>query len=166
VDLLDVLVLLLAVVGVILAVAALVIAMRGSASDPFGAVKRANLERRVAHLSQRIEAVEARDGLRPKTSGSQGAGSQAPAGVEESPVTIEGALSRVGLVRFDAFADAGGAQSFSLALLDPAADGVLLTSLHSRQVTRLYIKSIRAGRADVPLSGEEVAALQEAGVRS
>jgi hypothetical protein len=161
VDLLDALVLLLAVAAVILAGAALVVAMRGSAGDPFGSVKRANLERRVAHLSQRIEALEARDGSRRKSSTSE-----APAGVEASPVTVDGALSRVGLVRFDAFADAGGAQSFSLALLDPSADGVLLTSLHSRQVTRLYVKSIRAGRAEVPLSGEEVAALQEAGVRS
>jgi hypothetical protein len=161
VDLLDVLVFLLAVGAVVLAGAALFIAMRGSAGDPFGGVKRANLERRVAHLSQRIEAVEARDEMRPRTQASGPV-----AGVEASPVTIDGALSRVGLVRFDAFADAGGAQSFSLALLDPAADGVLLTSLHSRQVTRLYIKSIRAGRAEVPLSGEELAALQEAGVHS
>jgi hypothetical protein len=161
VDLLDALVLLLAVVAVILAASALVVAMRGGSGDPFGSVKRVNLERRVAHLSQRIEALEARDGMRPKTSGSE----PAP-GAEAMPVMLDGALSRVGLVRFDAFADAGGAQSFSLALLDPAADGVLLTSLHSRQVTRLYVKSIRAGRADVPLSGEELAALQEAGVQA
>ena len=160
-DPVDALVLLLALGAVILAGAAFFVALRGSAGDPFGGVKRANLERRVAHLSQRVEAVEARDGLRPRTSASE-----PMAGVEASPVTVEGALSRVGLVRFDAFADAGGAQSFSLALLDPAADGVLLTSLHSRQVTRLYVKSIRGGRAEVPLSGEEIAALQEAGVHS
>jgi hypothetical protein len=161
VDPLDVFVLLLAVVAIALAGAALIVGMRGSAGDPFGSARRAGLERRVAHLSQRIEAVEASTGMRPK-----GQGSEPVAGAEAAPVTIEGALSRVGLVRFDAFADAGGAQSFSLALLDPAADGVLLTSLHSRQVTRLYIKTIRAGRSDVPLSGEEMAALQEAGVRT
>jgi hypothetical protein len=144
-----------------MAAAALVLAIRGSTADPFGSAKRAGLERRVAHLSQRIEAVEASAGMRPRTESSQ----PLP-GAEASPVTIEGALSRVGLVRFDAFADAGGAQSFSLALLDAAADGVVLTSLHSRQVTRLYVKSIRGGRSDVPLSGEETAALQEAGART
>jgi hypothetical protein len=161
VDPLDAFVLLLAVAAAIVAVAALVLVMRGSGGDPFGSAKRAGLERRVAHLYQRLEAVEASAGMRPKTDASV-----APPGAETAPVMIDGALSRVGLVRFDAFADAGGAQSFSLALLDRAADGIVLTSLHSRQVTRLYIKSVRAGRADVPLSGEEVAALQEAGVRA
>jgi hypothetical protein len=143
-----------------MAVAALVLVVRGGGGDPFGGARRAGLERRVAHLSQRIEAVEASTGARPRAGASE-----PPVGSEASSITIDGALSRVGLVRFDAFADAGGAQSFSLALLDSSADGVLLTSLHSRQVTRLYVKSIRAGRSDVPLSGEESAALQEAGVR-
>jgi hypothetical protein len=160
VDLLDALVLLLAVAAAFMAAAALVLVARGGGGDPFGGARRAGLERRVAHLSQRIEAIEASGGARPRSGASE-----PPMGAEAS-ASIDGALSRVGLVRFDAFADAGGAQSFSLALLDASADGVLLTSLHSRQVTRLYVKSIRAGRSDVPLSGEETAALQEAGVRS
>ena len=139
---------------------ALVIALRGGGGDPFGGAKHAGLERRVAHLSQRLEALEASSNARPRGPSDEAGGISAD---PRSP--IDGALSRVGLVRFDAFADAGGAQSFSLALLDPSFDGVVLTSLHSRQVTRLYVKSIRSGRSDLPLSGEEVAALQEAGVR-
>ena len=131
------------------------------AADPFGGAKRAGLERRVAHLGQRLEAVEARSDARPRATGAA-----MPTGAAVPEVMVDGALSRVGLVRFDAFADAGGAQSFSLALLDPASDGVVLTSLHSRQVTRLYVKSIRSGRSDLPLSGEELSALQEAGVRT
>ena len=65
------------------------------------------------------------------------------------------AISRIGLVRFDAFSDAGGAQSFALALVDEDGDGVVLTSLHSRPTTRVYVKAIRRGVADAPLSAEE-----------
>jgi hypothetical protein len=81
--------------------------------------------------------------------------------------TVRGAgvaVSHLGLVRFDAFEDAGGAQSFALALIDDDGDGVVLTSLHSRQATRLYIKAIRRGVADSPLSDEEVRAMQNAGI--
>ena len=74
------------------------------------------------------------------------------------------AISHLGLVRFDAFEDAGGAQSFALALIDDDGDGIVLTSLHSRQATRLYIKGVRRGVADSPLSGEEVRAMQNAGI--
>jgi Protein of unknown function (DUF4446) len=142
-----------------MAAIAVAIAVRGGGGDPFGGAKTAGLERRVAHIAQRIEALEASADARPRRTAAEAA-----AGAPVGEVAIDGALSRVGLVRFDAFADAGGAQSFSLALLDPGADGVVLTSLHSRQVTRLYVKSIRSGRSDLPLSGEERAALQEAGV--
>jgi hypothetical protein len=74
------------------------------------------------------------------------------------------AISHLGLVRFDAFEDAGGAQSFALVLLDDDADGIVLTSLHSRQSTRLYIKGVRRGVADSPLSVEEVRAMEHAGI--
>ena len=73
-------------------------------------------------------------------------------------------MSHLGLVRFDAFEDAGGAQSFALALIDDDGDGVVLTSLHSRQSTRLYIKAVRRGVADSPLSAEEVRAMGIAGI--
>ena len=69
-----------------------------------------------------------------------------------------------GLIRFDAFEDAGGAQSFALALVDDDGDGVVLSSLHSRPTTRVYVKAIRRGVADAPLSAEEARALQDAGI--
>jgi len=69
------------------------------------------------------------------------------------------ALARVGLVRFNPFEDTGGNQSFVLALLDADGDGVVLTSLHTRQATRLYAKPVRAGKSDASLSAEEVEAL-------
>lgn len=72
------------------------------------------------------------------------------------------AFQRVGLVRFNPFEDTGGNQSFSLALLDAAGDGWVLSSLHARTGTRVYAKAIKGGRSDAELSAEESAAIAQA----
>lgn len=74
------------------------------------------------------------------------------------------AVQRVGLVRYNPFEDTGGNQSFALALLDADANGVMLTSLHSRQATRVYLRTIIGGRCDAALSAEEAEALRQTGV--
>jgi hypothetical protein len=73
------------------------------------------------------------------------------------------AFQRVGVVRFNPFEDTGSNQSFALAMLDSEANGVVLSSLHSRQGTRLYLKQIAAGRSETALSDEEAEALRRAG---
>ena len=50
------------------------------------------------------------------------------------------------LIRFNPFEDAGGDQSFSLALLDELDNGFVISSLHSRSGTRIYAKSVQTGR--------------------
>jgi hypothetical protein len=81
--------------------------------------------------------------------------------------TVEGqaasGLQRIGIVRFNPFADTGGQQSFVVALLDARNSGVLISSLHSRQQTRVYVKQITEGRSETQLSDEETAALRQAG---
>ena len=72
------------------------------------------------------------------------------------------ALQRVGLVRFNPFDDTGGNQSFALALLDAEGNGWVLSSLHARTGTRIYAKTIRAGRSEGALSEEETAAIKQA----
>ncbi len=72
-------------------------------------------------------------------------------------------VQHVGLVRYNPFDDTGGQQSFALALLDAAFDGVVISSLHSRQQTRIYLKEISGGRCDGQLSAEESEALKRAG---
>jgi hypothetical protein len=68
--------------------------------------------------------------------------------------------SRVGLVRFNPFEDTGGNQSFALVLLDDREDGLVMSSLHARNGTRLYAKVLTSGRCDVALSAEEEQALR------
>lgn len=60
------------------------------------------------------------------------------------------------LKRFNPFGDTGGDQSFILAILDGNKDGVVITSLHSRENTRFYVKSVKDGVGiDHPLSDDE-----------
>jgi len=52
-------------------------------------------------------------------------------------------LQRVGLIRFNPFDEVGGNQSFALALLNDHGDGIVISSLHSRETTRLYGKPVK-----------------------
>jgi len=71
-------------------------------------------------------------------------------------------IQNVGFVRFNPFSETGGDQSFSLALLDGKESGFVLTVLHARARTRLYVKPIKKGRSEIELSSEERKALQQA----
>jgi hypothetical protein len=73
-----------------------------------------------------------------------------------------GTLSRLGVVRYDAFDDMGGMLSFSAALLDERGDGVVISAINGRTETRCYSKPITAGTSDQNLSGEEIAAIDAA----
>lgn len=51
-------------------------------------------------------------------------------------------LQKVSLVRFNPFSDTGGNQSFAMSLLNGRGDGVVFSSLHGREGTRVYGKSV------------------------
>lgn len=72
------------------------------------------------------------------------------------------ALQRVGIVRYNPFADTGGQQSFAVALLDARGSGFVISSLHSRQATRVYLKQVSQGRSDTALADEESEAIRRA----
>jgi hypothetical protein len=72
------------------------------------------------------------------------------------------ALRHLAMVRYDAFGDMGGKLSWSLALLDDHANGVVVTSIHGRSDGRTYAKSISGGQCDQPLSPEETDAIGHA----
>lgn len=72
------------------------------------------------------------------------------------------AIQKVGVVRYNPFADAGGDQSFVIALLDSLGSGVVISSLHSRTETRVFAKPVQAGRSRYPLSDEEQDAIRKA----
>lgn len=71
-------------------------------------------------------------------------------------------ISQVGLVRYNPFQDTGSNQSFSVALLNSHSNGVVLSSLHSRQETRIYSKPIIDGESEFTLTEDEKNAINQA----
>ena len=71
-------------------------------------------------------------------------------------------VQKVGLIRFNPFKEIGGNQSFSLALLDGNENGVVITSLYTREGNRVYGKPIENGKSLHLLSEEENQAIERA----
>ena len=149
---------LIGLIGLLVALIALIVALRGlrrpshghsSAPGP-ALVDDPALDQILSTQMQRLDGLS-RDvrGLAARTTSVEAQGRLA--------------VQSAGLVRFNPFReDTGGNLSFALALLDAEDNGFVLSSLHSRQTTRVYIKSISAGQPDQTLSAEETQALQQA----
>lgn len=71
-------------------------------------------------------------------------------------------VQRLAVLRYNPYEDTGGDVSFSIALLDGAGTGILLTSLHSRAGTRVYIKEVKLGKSSLSLSKEEQSVIAKA----
>ncbi|MBI2018009.1 DUF4446 family protein [Candidatus Daviesbacteria bacterium] len=79
-------------------------------------------------------------------------------------IKVEGSthLQKVELLRFNPYQDTGGNISFTIAMLDNKGTGFILTSLHARSGTRIFAKSITAGKSKYELSKEEEEVLKRA----
>ena len=86
---------------------------------------------------------------------------------EYDRLSITNALAsqKISVVRFNPFGDTGGDQSFTLAVLDAHDSGYVLSSIHGRQGTRVYVKPIDFGKSKYRLSTEEQQALTQAAKR-
>jgi hypothetical protein len=69
-------------------------------------------------------------------------------------------IKKVGMVRFNPFSNAGGDQSFSIALLDSSNNGVVITSLYAHDGNRVYGKPIENSISKYSLSEEEKQAIK------
>jgi hypothetical protein len=72
------------------------------------------------------------------------------------------ALRDLAIVHYDALKEMSGQLSFSLALLNAAGDGIVITSINGRTETRTYAKVIESGRGLQPMSPEEEQAVRAA----
>ena len=80
----------------------------------------------------------------------------------EAEARLDHALTYRGLVRFDAYNELSGRQSTSIALLDAAGSGIVVSSIHHRDQARVYAKQVREGRAELELAPEEQEAVRMA----
>lgn len=112
-----------------------------------GGIHADSLEQRVNDYFQQIEAVGQR---------------LQELNQEYERLTISNSLAsqKIAIIRFNPFGDTGGDQSFSLAVLDAHNSGYVLTSIHGRQGTRVYVKPIDYGQSKYSLSQEEQQALE------
>jgi uncharacterized protein DUF4446 len=75
---------------------------------------------------------------------------------------VDGCLSHTSIVRYDAYEDAGGHQSASMAFLDAARSGIVVSAIQGRDYARIYVKELDRGRPSVALSPEEQEAVERA----
>lgn len=101
-----------------------------------------SLQRRIDELHKAVDEVEA--------------------GVTRVDRRIDETVSKTAIVRYDAYENTGGHQSASVALLDAARTGVVLSAIQGRDYARIYIKELDRGRASIALSPEEQEAVERA----
>jgi hypothetical protein len=82
--------------------------------------------------------------------------------VEQLEGKMQHAKRHLGLVRYDAFEDVGGAQSFAMAIYDDQGNGAVVNGLIGRTDCRVYCKPIAGGASDRNLSKEELEAIRTA----
>ena len=84
------------------------------------------------------------------------------AGLQRIDRRVDGVVAKSSIVRYDAYENTGGHQSASLALLDSARTGIVVTAIQGRDYARIYMKELDRGRASVDLSPEEAEAVERA----
>jgi hypothetical protein len=84
------------------------------------------------------------------------------AGLARVDRRVDATVMNTSIVRYDAYEDTGGHQSASVALLDAARTGVVVTAIQGRDYARIYMKELDHGRASVALSPEEQEAVERA----
>jgi hypothetical protein len=86
--------------------------------------------------------------------------------LDERVISLERKMQRskrhLGLVRYDAFSEIGGNQSFTLAVYDDNGDGAIVSSIVGRADNKVYGKALVNGKSDHNLTEEDQKAILEA----
>ncbi len=83
-------------------------------------------------------------------------------GLEYIDERVKRSIRGYSLVRYNAYDDAGGEQSFASGLLDEHGDGYVLSVITNRNHVGVYARAILGGNAENELTAEEQQALNEA----
>jgi hypothetical protein len=147
-----------------IAIAALVLALLALAFAfaSFTTLRRVRRAQSVVLGSGRDDLVNFAVSLQARIDDLHGAVDEVAAALARVDTRIDGAITRTAIVRYDAYEDAGGQQSASLAFLDAARSGIVVTAIQGRDYARIYVKELDRGRATVALSPEEQQAVERA----
>ncbi len=75
---------------------------------------------------------------------------------------MENCMQKVGIVRYNAYKDAGSNLSFAVALLDENNNGVVFNGIYSREMSNTYAKPIENGKSKYTMTDEEIEAVNKA----
>jgi hypothetical protein len=84
------------------------------------------------------------------------------AGLARVDRRVDESVAKTSIVRYDAYEGTGGHQSASVALLDAARSGIVVSAIQGRDYARIYMKELEHGRASIALSPEEEEAVERA----
>ncbi len=83
-------------------------------------------------------------------------------GLEMIDRRVKRSLRGYSLVRYNAYENVGGEQSFASGLIDEHEDGYILSVITNRNHVGVYAKKVNRGIADVSLTEQETDALNAA----
>jgi Protein of unknown function (DUF4446) len=149
--------LIVAIVGAALGLAGLGFALWASVR-----VKRVRDSQRSLLGGGRRDLVDFAVSLQGRVDDLNSAVDEVAAGLARVERRVDGTVTNTAIVRYDAYEDTGGHQSASLALLDSARSGVVVTAIQGRDYARIYMKELDRGKASVALSPEEQEAVERA----
>ena len=75
---------------------------------------------------------------------------------------MKNCVQKIGVVRYNAYNDAGNDLSFAVALLDEKNNGIVFNGIYSREMSNIYAKPIADGRCEYNITKEENEALKKA----
>jgi hypothetical protein len=148
---------LIAVLGVLAGIAALALA-----SVAWVRVRRLRDAQRMLIGGGRKDLVEFAVALQGRVDDLHRAVDEIQAGLARVDRRVDTSVTNTAIVRYDAYEDTGGHQSASLALLDAARTGIVVTAIQGRDYARIYMKELERGKPSVPLSPEEQEAVDRA----
>ena len=85
--------------------------------------------------------------------------------IEKINAKLKKSIRGLETIRFNPFPDQGSNQSFAIGMLNEDGDGLVMSSLYSRERMSVFAKPIKNGKSDYELSSEEKEALKKAEVR-
>ena len=75
---------------------------------------------------------------------------------------IDDSVTKMSILRYDAYDDKAGQSSATFALLNASRTGVVVSAIQGRDYARIYMKELDRGRPSVALSPEELEAVERA----
>jgi len=85
--------------------------------------------------------------------------------IKEINLKLKKSIRGLETIRFNPFPDQGSNQSFAIGMLNEDGDGVVLSSLYSRERMSIFAKPIKSGKSEYELTEEEASAIKKATIK-